>query len=352
MASLAPERWRWLSDRKNEQMTAVEAIEYSEIPARAKKVLEGFLPPEDRIAARVAELGPVPPRAFDSEGDQEVLDGVTFTHHFVDAPGDDETVRFHYVEAGQGEPIVFLHGIPDAWYQWHHQMAALSATNRCVAFDLKGYGQSDTKVGNYRHEAAADQLLEAMGLAGLDEFNLVTHDRGTVQADFIAAKHPDRVLRYGRGEQHLHHFHPDLAPQGALFANAPRSGLMDDPAYFVTWVYTWICKYPVPDDEMRRTIQEFAYPGVNEAVPRYFNSSSFRQEWLRRRNDLIRAWRCPIMIMQGYDSKTQPREFYENARDYIPNAPSVSVEYIDAGHFWSMEQPKAVTALIKKLLQT
>ena len=332
-------------------MTAVEAIEYSEIPARAQKVLEGFLPPEDRIAARVAALGAVNPRPFDEEGDQEVLDGVTFTHHFVEAPGDEETVRFHYVETGQGEPIVFLHGIPDAWYQWHHQMDGLSETNRCIAFDLKGYGQSDKKVGDYRHEGAADQLLEAINLADVGTFNLVTHDRGTVQADFIAAKYPDRVLRYGRGEQHLYHFHPDLAPQGPLFADAPRSGLMDDPAYFVTWVYTWISKYPVPDDEMRRTIQEFAYPGVNAAVPRYFNSQSFRQEWLRRRRDLLPAWKCPIMIMQGYDSKTQPREFYESSREYIPDARSVAVEYVDAGHFWSMEQPAAVTALVRKLLQ-
>ena len=56
--------------------TTSEVIEYSEIPARAKKVMEGFLPPEDKIAARVAELGQVPARPFDSEGDQEVLDGV------------------------------------------------------------------------------------------------------------------------------------------------------------------------------------------------------------------------------------------------------------------------------------
>ena len=331
--------------------TASEVIEYSEIPARAKKVLEGFLPPEDKIAARVAELGQVLPRPFDSDGDQEALDGVTFTHHFVDAPGDEETIRFHYVEAGQGEPIVFLHGIPDSWFQWHHQMAALSATHRCIAFDLKGYGQSGTAVGDYRHEAAAEQLLRAIDLAGVEKFNVVTHDRGTVQADFIVAKHPARVLRYGRGEQHLYHFHPDLAPQGALFADAPHSGLMDDPAHFVTWVYTWICKYRVPDAEMRRTIQEFSYPDVNRAVPRYFNSQSFRQEWLRRRRDLLKAWKCPVMIIEGYDSKTQPREFYENSREYIPNAASVAVEYVDAGHFWSMERPEAVTALIRKLLE-
>ena len=230
------------TERHAEMTTASEVIEYSEIPARAKKVLEGFLPPEDKIAARVAELGQVPARPFDSDGDQEVLDGVTFTHHFVDAPGDEETIRFHYVEAGQGEPIVFLHGIPDSWFQWHHQMAALSATHRCIAFDLKGYGQSGTAVGDYRHEAAAEQLLRAIDLAGVDKFNVVTHDRGTVQADFIVAKHPARVLRYARGEQHLYHFHPDLAPRGALFADALCAGLMDDPAHFVTWVYTWICK--------------------------------------------------------------------------------------------------------------
>jgi pimeloyl-ACP methyl ester carboxylesterase len=332
-------------------MAAIELPQYSEIPERAKKVLESFLPDEEKIAARVAEFMDVEPRRPDNEGDQETLDGVLFTHHFVDVPGDEDTVRFHYVEAGSGEAIVFLHGIPDSWYQWHHQMAALATTHRCISFDLKGYGQSSKDFGDYRHEAAADQLMGALDAAQIDTFNLVTHDRGTVQADFIAAKHPDRVLRYARGEQHLYHFHPDLAPQGPMFADAPRTGMMDDPRRFVVWLYTWIAKYQIPDDEMRRTIQEFAYPDVNRAVPRYFNSQSFRQEWLRRRRDLLPAWKCPVMIIEGYESKTQPREFYDDSRDYIPNAKSVAVEYVDAGHFWSMERPDDVTALIRKLLE-
>lgn len=332
-------------------MTATAAVEYTEVPERARRLLESFFPDEVKIAARVAEFADVEPRPFDGEGDQEVLDGVRFTHHFVDAPGDEDVVRFHYAEAGSGQPIVFLHGIPDSWYQWHHQMAALAQTHRCIAFDLKGYGQSSKDYGDYRHEAAAEQLVAAMDLAGIDEFNLVTHDRGTVQGDFIAAKHPDRVLRYGRGEQHLYHFHPDLAPQGGLFAEAPHTGMMDDPRHFVVWLYTWISKYQVSDDEMRRVIQEFAYPDINRAVPRYFNAQSFRQEWLRRRRDLLAAWRCPVMIIEGYDSKTQPREFYEHSRDFIPNARSVAVEYVDAGHFWPMERPDEVTALVSKLLR-
>src|SRR5271156_3257167 len=235
---------------RNGHMTASEVIEYSELPARAKRVLEGFLPPEDEIAARVAELGEVKPRPFDNEGDREVLDEVSFTHHFVDAPGDEETVRFHYVEAGQGEPIVFLHGIPDSWYQWHHQMAALSTTHRCIAIDLKGYGQSEKLPGDYRHEGVAEQLFVMLQTIGVTRFNLVTHDRGTVQGDFIAANHPEAVIRYGRGEQHLYNFHPDLAPQGEIFMNAPWTGIMEDPTHFIVWVYTWVTERAIPDSEV------------------------------------------------------------------------------------------------------
>lgn len=327
-------------------------LQYTVLPERAAKALENFIPDKARIDARAAEFTHVKPREADQDGGTEVLDGVTFTHHFTDAPGDYEAVRWHWVEAGQGkEVIVFLHGIPDSWYQWHHQMASLADRYRCIAVDLKGYGQSDKGAGDYRHEGAAAQLVSLLDVIGLDKFNIVSHDRGTVQADFIVANHPERVLRYGRGEQHLYHFNPALAPQGEIFMNAPYTGMMEDPKHFVLWVYTWITKLPVPDNETERLIQEYSYPGTVRAVPRYFNSSTFRQEWLNRRNRLLSAWTCPVMVMQGYDSKTQPREFYVEARQYIPNAKAVEVKFIHAGHFWSMESPAETTAAIEALLK-
>jgi len=328
------------------------APQYTELPERAQKAVENFIPPDALVEERARHFESVKPRPADQEGDTEILDGVVFTHHFVDAPGDHELVRFHYVEAGAGEAIVFLHGIPDSWYQWHHQMVTLSRNYRCIAPDLKGYGQSEKKPGDYRHEGAADNLyamLEKIGVAA-SKFNLVTHDRGTVQADYIAAKHPEAVLRYGRGEQHLYHFNPVLAPQGDIFRDAPYTGIMEDPKRFLVWVYTWIAKRPIPDDEFTRLIQEFSYPGITRAVPRYFNSSTFRAEWLDRRNRLLKTWKCPVMIMQGYESRTQPREFYEAARDYIPNAKEVRVMYMPGGHFWTMESPKETTEAIQELV--
>ncbi|KAJ9639699.1 hypothetical protein H2204_003770 [Knufia peltigerae] len=329
-------------------------LEYTPLPERAQKIVEKFMPDEEKIKRETASFAHVKPRPGDKEGDTEELDGQVFTHHFVSAPGDHEVVQWHYVETGRadGEVVVFLHGIPDAWYQWHHQMASLAATHRCIAVDLKGYGQSEKGAGDYRHEGAAGQLYSMLQTIGLQKFNLVTHDRGTVQGDYIVADHPDSVTRYLRGEQHLYHFNPLVAPQGDIFRDAPWTGIMENPTEFVVWVHNWVSgKKPIPTHEMERIIQEFSHPGITRAVPRYFNSSTFRQEWLQRRNRLLEAWRCPVLIMQGYDSKSQPREFYEKARDYIPNAERVTVQYIPGGHFWTLESPAETTDAIRKFLQ-
>ena len=330
----------------------METPDYSPLPERVAQISEGFLPSEGKINTRAAEFASVVARKEDKDGDTEVIDGVTFTHHFVDAPGDYDTIRWHYVEAGRsdGEVIIFLHGIPDSWYQWHPQMVAFAKTHRCIGIDLKGYGQSEKAAGDYRHEGAADQLYSMLQQIGLTKYNIVSHDRGTVQADFIAAKHPEAVLRYGRGEQHLYHFNPALAPQEAIFRDSPWTGIMEDPKRFVVWVYTWITERPISNEVMTRVIQEFSYPGIPRAVPRYFNSSTFRQEWLARRRKLLKAWKCPVVILEGYGSKTQPREFYEKSRDYIPNSPKVDVKYLPGGHFWTLESPNETTDAVKHLL--
>jgi pimeloyl-ACP methyl ester carboxylesterase len=55
--------------------------------------------------------------------------------------------------------------------------------------------------------------------------------------------------------------------------------------------------------------------------------------------------------MQGYDSQTQPREFYEDARDYLPNAKDAAVRFLPEGHFYILEFPDDVTQAIRHLLE-
>lgn len=329
-------------------------LQYTPLPDRAQKAIESAVPNDDKVNENLKRFESVTPRPPDKDGDTENLLGVTFTHHFAVAPGDYEVIDWHYVTTGSpnNEAIAFLHGIPDSWFQWHYQMAHLASSYYCVSVDLKGYGQSCKEPGNYLHEAVAEQLFTMLQQIGLKKFNLVTHDRGTVQADFIAAKHPESVLRYGRGEQHLYHFNPILAPQGPKFQNAPWTGIMEDRTRFVVWVYTFVAGSFPPDDIMTRVIQEFSYPDTNKAVPRYFNSSTFRQEWICRREKLLAAWKCPVMVLEGRDSKSQPREFYESAKEkgYIPNAKDVKVRFVAGGHFWSLESMEDTLEAIRELL--
>ncbi|KAF2649038.1 alpha/beta hydrolase [Lophiostoma macrostomum CBS 122681] len=328
-------------------------LQYTPLPERAQKALEGAVPVDHLVDERVKKFESVIPRPPDKDGDKETIIDVSFTHHVTYTPGDYEVIKWHYVTAGSSsnEAIVFLHGIPDSWFQWHYQMAKLSTEYYCVAVDLKGYGQSETGPGNYLHEAVADQLYVLLQQIGLKQFNIVTHDRGTVQADFIVAKHPEAVLRYGRGEQHLYHYNPVIAPQGPKFQMAPWTGLMEDPKRFVVWVYTFVAGSFPSDEVMARVIQEFSYEGITKAVPRYFNSSTFRQEWICRRERLLGAWKCPVLIMEGRDSKSQPREFYEKSREYVPNAKDVKVRYISGGHFWTLESMEETTQAIRELLE-
>lgn len=56
-------------------------------------------------------------------------------HHYVESNG----VRIHYVATGEGPLVVMIHGFPDFWYTWRHQMAGLSDKFRVVAIDQRGY---------------------------------------------------------------------------------------------------------------------------------------------------------------------------------------------------------------------
>lgn len=324
-------------------------LEYTPVPERILVHLDRDEDPafREQVGARVARFADVKPRAGDADGDVEVVGETEVTHRFVEAGGDAEAVRWHLVEAGRGEPIVFLHGLPDSWWMWHRQLDAFAGTHRVVAVDLKGYGQSDKATGDYRAEGVAAQLGHLLDALGVAEFNLMVHDRGAVIGDHLAAAWPARVLRYVRAEQHLWHFNPVLSPQELLFTDPDRARILAMPAALVVAAYELLATRPVADADLARTIQEFSYPRIDWAVPRYFNSSSFRKEWLDRRLRLIERWSFPTLILQGTEDPRQPREFYEGVEAHVPNA---RVRFVDAGHFFVLEDPAATTAALEEFL--
>jgi epoxide hydrolase 4 len=108
-------------------------------------------------------------------------------------------VRLHYAECGRrGERLVLLlHGFPECWYSWRHQLTALGGRFHVVAPDLRGYNLSDkpARVEDYRTEKLVGDVLGLMDHFGAREAAVVGHDWGAATAWATAARHPERVWK-------------------------------------------------------------------------------------------------------------------------------------------------------------
>jgi pimeloyl-ACP methyl ester carboxylesterase len=107
-------------------------------------------------------------------------------------------VRLHYAESGSGERLVILlHGFPECWYSWRHQLQALGERYRVVAPDMRGYNLSDKPKGleNYRIGKLADDVTGLIRHLGAREAAVVGHDWGAVVAWAVAQHYPDYVWK-------------------------------------------------------------------------------------------------------------------------------------------------------------
>lgn len=106
-------------------------------------------------------------------------------------------IRLHYVTAGTGRPILFLHGFPEFWYAWKKQLLDLGRHFEATAVDLRGYNLSDKPeaVEQYRIEHLVEDVDALADHLGHRKIVLVGHDWGGVIAWVFAAAHPERIER-------------------------------------------------------------------------------------------------------------------------------------------------------------
>lgn len=113
-----------------------------------------------------------------------------FTHRLVEVPGG----RIHLVEEGTGPLVLLVHGFPESWYSWRHQLPALAGAGfRAVAIDVRGYGRSSkpAAVDEYR---MLDHIADNLGVVqalGEKSAVVVGHDWGSPIAANSALLHPD-----------------------------------------------------------------------------------------------------------------------------------------------------------------
>jgi epoxide hydrolase 4 len=115
-------------------------------------------------------------------------------HNYADVNG----IRLHYAESGSGDNLVILlHGFPEFWYSWRHQLIALRERFHVVAPDLRGYNLSDKppRVADYRVDKIVGDVIGLIDHFGAQQAAIVGHDWGAGVAWAVALKHPERVSK-------------------------------------------------------------------------------------------------------------------------------------------------------------
>ena len=283
-----------------------------------------------------------------------LLDG-PWRHRFVTARG----VRFHVAEAGEGPLVLLLHGFPQNWWCWRHQLVALAdAGYRAVAPDLKGYGATDKPPRGYDAPTAADDVAGLVRALGEQDAVVVGHDWGGFVAWTLAALHPGVVRRLGVVDMP----HP-LALRRALLTDpaqlrassyvggfqVPRRAeadlLADDAAQVGELLRRWSAPgWPSAEEERfyRRALQVRDAAHCSLEWYRWAVRSLVRPDGLRYARDLARRpARGPVLQLHGaMDGALLERTARASGRWVDGEHRFRLVE--DAGHFLAEERPALV----------
>ncbi|KAB2489440.1 alpha/beta hydrolase [Priestia endophytica] len=106
-------------------------------------------------------------------------------------------VNIHYVTEGEGELMLFLHGFPYFWYNWHHQLKEFAEDYCVVAVDMRGYNLSDKpeEISSYEMAILLEDVKGLIKAFGEKECILVAHDWGGAVAWALSYTYPEYVKR-------------------------------------------------------------------------------------------------------------------------------------------------------------
>jgi pimeloyl-ACP methyl ester carboxylesterase len=279
-------------------------------------------------------------------------------HDFILTNG----VRLHLVQSGpsDGPLVILLHGFPEFWYGWRHQIPFLANKGyRVWAPDQRGYNLSDkpNAIADYRLDILASDILGLMDAAGRKNAFLIGHDWGGAVVWRLASKFPDRIER-------------------AVILNVPHPAVMirhlrHSPRQLLRSWYVFYFQLPwIPERLARignfaavaRALQKTSRPGTFDEADLARYREAWRQphafrgmlHWYRaaryRFEEINRPIETPTLLIWGVNDAFLSRHL---APESIGRCRDGKLVFLDeAGHFVQHEQPQRVNELIRDFLQS
>jgi haloalkane dehalogenase len=260
--------------------------------------------------------------------------------------------KIHYVDEGDGEPVLFVHGTPTWSFEYRHLIAALRGGHRCIAVDHLGFGLSDRPAAaDYTPEAHAARLRAFVDKLGLRRFTLVVHDFGGPIALPLALDDPDRVERLVVLNSWMWSFadDPEMTKRARMVSGAlgrflyrrlnASLRLIVPSAYGDRRKLTkaihrqYLAAFPDADSRER----------VLWALARALTGSSAFYEGLWQRRQRLAA--IPTLIVWGMKDTAFRPHLLARWRRALPHA--TVVELAEAGHWPHEEQPEGVIGAVQ-----
>jgi len=274
-------------------------------------------------------------------------------------------IQIPYVMAGNGPPLLLLHGHPQTHAIWHKVAPALAQTFTVIASDLRGYGDASKPAGladhsNYsKREMARDQVALMQGL-GFERFLLVGHDRGGRVGHRLAMDHPHAVEK-----MMLLDISPTLAmyEQTSMeFAHAywhwffliqpaplPERLISADPEFYL---HEYMGKRsagmrPFAPEAWAEYLRAMSDPAcVHAMCEDYRAAATIDLEHDRADRDAGKKLSCPLRVLWGQQGTIE--KCFDPLKDWCRVAETVSGRALDCGHYIPEEAPEALLAEIQE----
>src|SRR3990167_520739 len=203
---------------------------------------------------------------------EKVSASCPYSSHYVDVYGS----KMHYLEEGEGDPIVFLHGIPTSSYLWRNIIPYVASLGRCIAPDLVGMGKSDKPDIEYTISDHIRYIEKFIEVLQLDNIVFFLHGWGSVIGLDYAMRHEKKCKGIAVYESFLKPFHKEdlslpLHEQLIVLQNEKASAekLVNEGMRFVDRMLSQGMMLKLTDIEKQQYQEPFSKPGTGKPLQQY-----------------------------------------------------------------------------------
>ncbi|MBD1998293.1 alpha/beta hydrolase [Leptolyngbya sp. FACHB-541] len=281
-------------------------------------------------------------------------------HHFIET----NRIRLHCVTQGEGELVILLHGFPEFWYSWRHQIPALARHFKVVVPDLRGYNDSDKPQSGYDLDTLSADIRGLIEGLGYLRAHVVGHDWGGAIAWHMAQKFPQYLDRLAiLNAPHPQHFMQEMVSNldqlrrswhvlAFQIPGLPEWLIQQNLQSFVKNLFQEQAirkgAFTARDTEIYRAA--LAKPGVLSAAINHYRQWLAPQIWFRNWGRSPDPITVPTLVLWGEDDFLLSQTLTEGISQFV-NAPLQIKLVPHCGHWIQQEAPQTVNRELLSFLR-